>query len=103
MKLSIGENLKKFRLEKNVTQDTLAEYLGVTYQAVSRWENGIAYPDIELLPEIARFFEVSLEELMGCANGEKEAEQKAIRIANRRWEPDIDRTELLRELHELER
>ncbi len=103
MKLSIGENLKKFRVEKNVTQDTLAEYLGVTYQAVSRWENGIAYPDIELLPEIARFFEVSLEELMGCANGEKEAEQKAIRIANRRWEPDIDRTELLRELHELER
>ena len=103
MKLSIGENLKKFRVEKNVTQDTLAEYLGVTYQAVSRWENGIAYPDIELLPEIARFFEVSLEELMGCANGEKEAEDKAHRIANRRWESDIDRTELLRELHELER
>ena len=103
MKLYIGENLKKLREEKKVTQDTLAEYLGVTYQAVSRWENGLAYPDIELLPEIARFFAVSLEELMGCGNGEKEAEEKAIEIANRRWEPDIDRTELLRELHELER
>ena len=65
MKLYIGENLKRLRNEKNVTQDTLAEYLGVTYQAVSRWENGQAYPDIEFLPELARFFEVSLEELMG--------------------------------------
>ena len=103
MKLYIGENLKKFREDKKVTQDRLAEYLGVTYQAVSRWENGLAYPDIELLPEIARFFEVSLEELMGCGNGEKEAEQKAIRLSNQRWDRNIDRKELLRELHELER
>ena len=103
MKLYIGENLKKLREEKKVTQDTLAEYLGVTYQAVSRWENGQAYPDIELLPEIARFFAVSLEELMGCENGEKEAEQKAIRLSNQRWDRDVDRKELLRELHELER
>lgn len=71
MKLYIGENLKKLRAEKNVTQDTLAEYLGVTYQAVSRWENGLAYPDIELLPELARFFEVSLEELMGTESDEE--------------------------------
>ncbi len=103
MKLYIGENLKKLREEKKVTQDTLAEYLGVTYQAVSRWENGAAYPDIELLPEIARFFGVSMEELMGCENSEREAERKAIMIANQRWDPNIDRKELLRELHELER
>lgn len=103
MKLYIGENLKKLREEKKVTQDNLAEYLGVTYQAVSRWENGAAYPDIELLPEIARFFEVSLEELMGCENGEKAAERKAIGIANRRFYRNVDRKELLRELHELER
>lgn len=57
--------MKRLRNAKNVTQDTLAEYLGVTYQAISRWENGLAYPDIELLPELARFFEVSLEELLG--------------------------------------
>ncbi len=103
MKLYIGENLKKLREEKKVTQDTLAEYLGVTYQAVSRWENGAAYPDIELLPEIARFFEVSMEELMGCENSEKEAEEKAIEIANRRFYSRNDPKELLRELHELER
>lgn len=78
MKLYIGDNLKKLREEKKVTQDALAEYLGVTYQAVSRWENGIAYPDIELLPEIARFFEVSLEELMGCENREKAAEEAVV-------------------------
>lgn len=46
MKLYVGENLKRLRSEKNVTQEAVAEYLGVTYQAVSRWENGLAYPDI---------------------------------------------------------
>ncbi len=70
MKLYVGENLKRLRSEKNVTQDAVAEYLGVTYQAVSRWENGLAYPDIEFLPELARFFEVSLEELLGTESNE---------------------------------
>lgn len=64
MKLHIGEKLKKLRNEKKVTQDELANYLGVSFQAVSRWENELAYPDIEFLPELARFFEVSLEELL---------------------------------------
>lgn len=71
MKLYIGENLKRLRNEKNVTQERLAEYLGVTFQAVSRWENGLAYPDIEFLPELARFFEVSLEELLGTESDEE--------------------------------
>ena len=65
MKLNIGENIKKLRAQKNVTQEELAGYLGVSYQAVSRWETGQCYPDIELLPEISRFFEVKMEELMG--------------------------------------
>ncbi|MBR4960724.1 MAG: helix-turn-helix transcriptional regulator [Clostridia bacterium] len=43
MKLYIGENLKKFRMEKNVPLEMVAEYLGVTYQAVSRWENGVSH------------------------------------------------------------
>ncbi len=100
MKLSIGENLRKLRNRKNVTQDKLAEYLGVTCQAVSRWENSAAYPDIELLPELARFFEVSLEELMGCESGEKEAEEKALEIYNGR---DRDIGKALAQLHEIEK
>lgn len=75
MKLYIGENLKKLRLLKNVTQESLAEYLGVTFQAVSRWETGMTYPDIELLPDIARFFEVTLEELMGTESNDKRIEK----------------------------
>lgn len=74
MKLYIGENLKKLRAMKNVTQESLAEYLGVTFQAVSRWETGAAYPDIELLPNIARFFEVTLEELLGTESNDERIE-----------------------------
>lgn len=101
MKLAINENLKKLRAKTNVTQEKLAAYLGVSFQAVSRWENGIAYPDIELLPEIARFFGVSLDELMGGENSEKDAEERAIRIIN-----DLrsaGKEETLRSLRELEK
>ncbi|MBR3999990.1 MAG: helix-turn-helix transcriptional regulator, partial [Clostridia bacterium] len=101
MKLYIGENLKRLRNEKSVTQDTLAEYLGVTYQAVSRWENGQAYPDIELLPELARFFEVSLEELMGTESNRDRIDK----TFNECWallEADKG-AEALAKLHELEK
>lgn len=43
MKLNIGENIKKLRAQKNVTQEDLAGYLGVSYQAVSRWETGVSH------------------------------------------------------------
>ena len=66
MKLCIGESIRHLRASKNITQKFLAQRMGVSCQAVSRWENESAYPDIELLPELARFFEVSLEELLGC-------------------------------------
>lgn len=50
--LKLGENLKKFRLQRELTQEQLADVLGVSAQAVSRWENGTTYPDITLLPTI---------------------------------------------------
>ena len=53
MKLYIGEQLKALRKEKQITQEALAEVLGVSYQSVSRWELGVCYPDVELLPTIA--------------------------------------------------
>lgn len=100
MKLTIGDNLRRLRGRKNVTQERLAEYLGVSCQAVSRWETSTAYPDIELLPELARFFGVSLEELMGCESAEKEAEEKAMEIYNERYK---DVKKALADLHELEK
>ena len=60
-----GERLKKLRRDKDITQDNLAEYLGISYQAVSKWENGAGFPDITLLPAIAGFFGVSADYLLG--------------------------------------
>ena len=63
MRLNIGENIKKLRTEKQVTQEQLAEHLAISYQAVSKWENNITTPDIFLLPAIAEYFEVPIDEL----------------------------------------
>ena len=65
MNIAIGENIKKIRTVQGLTQEQLAQALEVSPQAVSRWEIGSTYPDIELLPVIAGFFDVSLDELMG--------------------------------------
>ncbi len=61
--MELGKKIKQLRLNKGVTQETLANALGVTYQAVSRWENGTTMPDITLLPQISVFFGVSIDEL----------------------------------------
>ena len=63
MKPNIGENIKKLRNEKQVTQEQLAEHLCISYQAVSKWENSVTTPDIFLLPAIAEYFEVPIDEL----------------------------------------
>ena len=61
--MNIGNNIKQLRLRKNLTQDQVAEKLGVSYQAVSKWENNANTPDIALLPEIADLFGVSIDAL----------------------------------------
>ncbi len=61
--MEIGKKIKQLRLNKGVTQEALANALGVTYQAVSRWENETTMPDISLLPQISVFFGVSIDEL----------------------------------------
>lgn len=53
--------IAKLRKQKNITQAQLAEHLGVSFQAVSKWENGMTMPDITLLPHIANYFEVSVD------------------------------------------
>lgn len=63
--IRINEQIAFLRREKGITQETLAKHLNVTNQTVSKWESGQCYPDIQLLPEIADFFGVSVDELLG--------------------------------------
>ena len=65
MQLKIAENIAKFRKAKGITQDELAEFLGVTKASVSKWENGQSLPDIMLLPRIAVYFNITVDNLMG--------------------------------------
>lgn len=75
MKLYFGDNLKQLRKEKNLTQEALADSLGVSFQTVSKWERGETYPDITMLPVIAAIFEISVDGLLGTDKHQKE--QKA--------------------------
>lgn len=60
--MNIGKKIRDFRLVKGVTQETLAQELGVTAQAVNRWENGAAMPDIALLPRLSVYFGVRIDD-----------------------------------------
>lgn len=64
-KQNIGSILKELRTKHNLTQEQLAEFIGVSSQAVSKWENNISYPDVSLLPILANFFQVTTDELLG--------------------------------------
>ncbi len=72
--LKIGEKIKELRKAQDVTQEKLADYLNISYQAVSKWENGLALPDITLLPKLANFFGVSTDELLDLKASENEIE-----------------------------
>ena len=79
MLIKIGTIIKKLRLENDITQDMLANAIGITPQAISRWESEVAYPDIELLPQIADYFSVSIDELIGYKLSEKEKALESLR------------------------
>ena len=78
MTIYLSENIKRLRRDRELTQEALAEFLGVTFQSVSNWERGESYPDITLLPEIAGFFKVSVDELLGVNRAEDEEEIKRL-------------------------
>ncbi len=72
MNLHFSETLKALRKEKNLTQENLANFLGVSFQAVSKWERNESYPDITMLPSIASLFGVSVDKLLGVDLIEKD-------------------------------
>ncbi len=83
MKLFIGETLKKLRCERDLTQEELAAHLGISFQAISKWERSEGYPDITLLPTIARYFGISVDELLGI---DKLASAEEYERINREYE-----------------
>ena len=64
MASSLGSRIGEFRRKKGITQDQLAETMGVSSQAVSKWENDLSCPDIALLPQLADYFTISIDELL---------------------------------------
>ena len=63
--LNISGNLIRLRHEKKVTQEQVADFIGVTKASVSKWETGQSTPDIMLLPQLAAYFDVSVDALLG--------------------------------------
>ena len=63
--LQFADNLTRLRWEKKVTQEELADFIGVTKASVSKWETRQSLPDILILPQLASFFNVTVDELLG--------------------------------------
>lgn len=93
----IGDKIRSLRLQHKMTQEQLAARLGVSYQSISRWENGVTYPDIEFLPAIAKHFSVSLDYLLGQDDAEKQKQiKKRIRSVDMTEDNAEDLIELIR-------
>lgn len=69
MTYNFRNTIKNLRKQRGLTQEQAAEFFGVSAQAISKWETGISYPDVSLLPIIAGFFGVSTDELLGVNIG----------------------------------
>ena len=61
MSANLGDKIRQLRKGKGISQEVLAQYLGVSFQAVSKWETGTTLPDVTLIPAIASFFGVSTD------------------------------------------
>lgn len=83
MQVKIGEKIKELRKRDGRKQEDLAKALGVTVQAVSRWESGGCYPDVGLIPSIANYFHVSIDALFGYNNDREQRIQECIAKYNR--------------------
>ena len=77
MQINIGLKIRELRHRDGRTQEDLAMALGVTCQAISRWEANGGYPDMEIVPAIANYFHVTIDELFGY-HGDREAQIQAI-------------------------
>ncbi len=102
MDIYLSEQLKKLRKEKGNTQEDLANHLNISVQAVSKWERNEGFPDITLLPAIAFYYNVSVDDLLGVGEVEKQKRIKEMRDKNMelfRAGKSAERVALTREMH----
>ena len=79
--MEIGNKIKELRLRRGITQEVMAQHFGVTSQAVSKWERGVATPDISMLPAISAYFGVTIDELFSLSD-----DTRMERIQNMIWD-----------------
>ncbi len=82
MELSIGKKIRALRQARELTQEELASHLGISFQSISKWERGDGYPDITMLPVLSRYFDVTIDELIGM---EKLADRERYQKINKEW------------------
>lgn len=99
MTIKMGEKIKTLRKKKGFSQETLAQVLGVSFQAVSKWETGMTMPDVALIPAIASFFGVSIDELFefNVYETERKIEEVCRAAAACRHSDPVKAEQLLRE------
>lgn len=100
MELIIGDKLKKLRRSRDLTQEEVAAHLGISFQAISKWERSDGYPDITMLPALANYFNVSVDELIGMdeiASANKLDEINSKWQENRATGKHKDNVELMRD------
>lgn len=96
--MNIGNKIKQLRKARGITQEQLANAIGISFQAVSKWENNIALPDITLAPILANYFGVSMDELFDFSlAGKEEAIEKITYEAYKYRESDPEKSRTILE------
>ena len=100
MAIYFSEKFKNLRKSRELTQEEIANIFHVSPQAVSRWETGVTYPDIELLPSLADFFEITVDNLLGIDVKKKEERLEEIinQISDARTKQAVDENAIDQEL-----
>ena len=80
MQLTLSENIRSFRKQRRLTQEQLAEVLGVTPGAVHKWESGLSVPELPMIVELADFFDMSIDALLGYRSRSNSLDAFAERI-----------------------
>ena len=85
--MNLGNKIRELRRSRNLTQEKLAASLNISAQAVSKWEMGASYPDMTMIPTLAVFFKVSLDELFDfdVSNVDKEIEEIRLEYGKYFW------------------